>query len=315
MPTFIDTLPASTAEFFAGKEGFEFNDTREGDLGNAWFCAEASALAYKDGAFALSLAPQLETLGWSVQVFNEDPTQVVLLLSKTVAVIAFRGTRVAGFPDLLRKVPIDVQDLTTDFSILLIKYPKQGRVHSGFFGAFEKFWASHGRTILDLTTHRSVFLTGHSLGAAIATVGARDLELVRALYTFGSPRVGDADFEKGFEQIGLPVYRFVHEHDLVTTVPLPEMGYRHVGDMLHIVGGADALKVSRDTQHTLLDALQHNLGALPDNLINGLTGTLKIGHLDVAQFPVPDDALADHAPTNYTTKLKAISDGGRRLPP
>lgn len=337
MSTFLSTLPASTTGFFAENNDFVFADTRQGDSGNAWFCAEASALAYKDPAFILEVAPRLGE-PWSVKVFNADPTLAVLLLSESVAVLAFRGTRVAAFPDLLRPDPINLQDLTTDFSVRLGP-PPPGQVHSGFLKAYNDFWNVHRKEILDLTTHRSLFLTGHSLGAAIATVAARDLQLIRALYTFGSPTVGDADFARGFQAIGLPVFRFVHEHDLVTTVPLPEMHYQHVGDILHIVGDADAPKLTRDPQHTLPEALKHNVAAIPEDIMNrfsGMRGIIDSGfthfHLPgladlnpgalqrnllsgIANFPLPVDALADHAPTNYTTKLKKISDGGRNLPP
>ena len=56
----------------------------------------------------------------------------------------------------------------------------------------------------------------------------------------------------------MPVYRFVHAFDLVTTVPLEEMEYRHVGDILHIEGG-DADQVTRQPQHSLVAALSCGL--------------------------------------------------------
>jgi len=95
-------------------------------------------------------------------------------------VLAFRGTRVAAFPDLLREVPINLRDLTSDFSAVLKPHPKSGRVHEGFLAAYTTFWSAHGREILNLIGGRSLFLTGHSLGGALATVAAADIPGISA---------------------------------------------------------------------------------------------------------------------------------------
>ena len=313
MPTFIETLPASTTVFFSGIEDTQFEDVRQLSLVDAWICAEAAALTYKDDAFIVELGVKLRPELWQVRTFSEGPTSAILICRDGIAILAFRGTRVVAFPDILRKAPIDFQDLTTDFSIALMKHPKRGLVHAGFFGAYTRFWAIHGKEILDLTAHRSLFVTGHSLGAAIATVAARDLELVRALYTFGSPRVGDAEFQAGFIDIGLPVYRFVHEYDLVATVPLEEMNYRHVGDMLHIKGEGKAVHLATaDRQHTVFDSLTQGVTVAPTFLVEAARFIVQhIGKLDLENAPVPDVALAQHAPWNYSTKLKALKAGAR----
>jgi hypothetical protein len=65
-----------------------------------------------------------------------------------------------------------------------------------------------------------VFVTGHSLGGALATLAARHIRMLGYdvdLYTFASPRVGDPTFAKSFQ--GLNCYRIANSEDVVTVVP------------------------------------------------------------------------------------------------
>jgi Lipase (class 3) len=76
----------------------------------------------------------------------------------------------------------------------------------------------------------SIVVTGHSLGAALATLYVLDNALTDriknpTIYTFASPRVGDASFASAFDSLGLTSWRVVNELDLVPRVPL---GYTHV---------------------------------------------------------------------------------------
>lgn len=108
-----------------------------------------------------------------------------------------------------------------------------GLVHSGFRNECDKLWsviAKHQLTHENKTLH----ITGHSLGAAMATVCASRMEeytAVESLTTFGSPRVGTRKFVKA---ISTPHKRFVNNNDLVTKVPLFIMGYKHHGDQQYI---------------------------------------------------------------------------------
>ncbi len=76
----------------------------------------------------------------------------------------------------------------------------------------------------------AIWLSGHSLGAALATLAAYRLLLygfdVRGLVTFGSPRVGDGAFAAFLEQEATAdgvfgnFLRHVNDNDIITTVPL-----------------------------------------------------------------------------------------------
>jgi triacylglycerol lipase len=86
---------------------------------------------------------------------------------------------------------------------------------------------------LELPQNTKIVCTGHSLGAAIATIVASRLD-ADELYTFGSPRVGNKAFVDEMMNDKIKHYRFVNNNDVVTTVPFAFMGYRHNGDLIYI---------------------------------------------------------------------------------
>ena len=131
-----------------------------------------------------------------------------------LAVVSFRGTDVK-----------DSSNLVFDVDLELVKWEGAGRVHEGFLSALEEVREDLESAIESVRPCRLVY-TGHSLGAAMATLMA-GLHRPDALYTFGSPLVGDSDFVAGLQ--GLTNYRYVDCCDLVARVPPEELGYRHLG--------------------------------------------------------------------------------------
>src|SRR5213079_949071 len=71
---------------------------------------------------------------------------------------------------------------------------------------------------------KPLFLTGHSMGGALAVLTACRLAKMGrppvAIYTFGAPRVGDRNFCAGYS---LPTYRIINGLDLVPEMPLASM--------------------------------------------------------------------------------------------
>jgi triacylglycerol lipase len=122
-------------------------------------------------------------------------------------------------------------DLKTNIDIRLSNWTEGGRVHSGFKAALEEIWGELRPEIGKLQTQGlKIWLTGHSLGAALATLAADRLQDVQGLYTFGSPRVGDKGFQAHFQVLA---FRVVNGKDIVATVP-GEDPFRHVGDIVWI---------------------------------------------------------------------------------
>jgi hypothetical protein len=74
-----------------------------------------------------------------------------------------------------------------------------------------------------------VFVTGHSLGGALAVLAASVLlsegrQQIAAVYTYGQPRVGDPEFSAAFDaKLGALTFRYVNDLDIVPHVPLTRM--------------------------------------------------------------------------------------------
>ena len=75
-----------------------------------------------------------------------------------------------------------------------------------------------GSVIDELPDGYSLYITGHSLGGALAVIATKELDrdTLAACYTFGSPRVGNEEFG---EEIRAPIYRIVNAADGVPRVP------------------------------------------------------------------------------------------------
>lgn len=76
----------------------------------------------------------------------------------------------------------------------------------------------------------ALYITGHSLGAALAVLAAAMLhvspryacirEKLRGVYTFGQPLMGDQEFSDACDaRFGELVFRHVYGHDIVTHLP------------------------------------------------------------------------------------------------
>lgn len=99
-----------------------------------------------------------------------------------------------------------------------------------------------------------VYIIGHSMGGALATVCALDLKYYFGLhdvrvYTFGSPRVGNDAFVNYFDWQVQESFRTTHNRDIVPSVPLQIMGFRHVPREVWQVdfAGHEALTICSDS--------------------------------------------------------------------
>ncbi len=129
-----------------------------------------------------------------------------------------------------------------------------GRVHKGFYNALSPLYNSVRSEIHNRlkSGNKSLYFTGHSRGAALATLCAYgyraedDNAKVGGIYLFGSPRVGDAVFNKEYDRLGLArnTFRWVRYRDFANQFPdytssLPRYRtttnrYYHVGSLNYI---------------------------------------------------------------------------------
>ncbi len=157
---------------------------------------------------------------------NKEATRGYVAARRDDIVLAFRGTD-------------EVEDWIINLKFLQVK-DNGAMVHQGFALALSSIWDKAEETLRNLTRckNRKIWITGHSLGGALATLATRRVANMNLgpleTYTFGQPRVGDDVMKK---QIVSPFYRFAYVSDPITFAPfsIPKtVKYVHAGTLKQI---------------------------------------------------------------------------------
>ncbi|MCO5568773.1 hypothetical protein L7F22_022473 [Adiantum nelumboides] len=152
-------------------------------------------------------------------------------------VVAFRGTQENSIQNWM-------EDLY--FRQLDLNYPgcTGAMVHRGFFTAYHNTTLrprviSAVMGILQDMDGLNVYVTGHSMGGAMAAFCSLDLVANYGLrnvrtVTFGQPRIGNSIFAEYFIKMVPQTYRMTHAHDMVPHLPpyyslFPQQSYHHFG--------------------------------------------------------------------------------------
>ena len=145
-----------------------------------------------------------------------------------MAVLAFRGTQ-------------QVKDWMTNLDAATMPVSSSGgntlgNVHRGFNEAFLSV-RDQIDPLLVGDDDLPLFITGHSLGGALATLATWYLkgDSLAACYTFGAPRVGDMGLMDRFRT---PIYRIVNGTDPVPFVPPSKRAVSFAKHALRLVGTA-----------------------------------------------------------------------------
>lgn len=185
---------------------------------NCHHMAQMAAIAYLDENEAKE---KYKDLGYTNhKFFNEDGAQCYAVWSSDAYVLCFRGTE-----------PDEFSDILADLNAIPDRAELDGYVHDGFQDELEKLWTDVEAHVTRNLKNRKLFICGHSLGGAMATVCAsRLVDQIDALYTYGSPRVGSHSFVEALKIIH---YRHVNNNDIVPCVP-PYPLYSHHGILRYI---------------------------------------------------------------------------------
>ncbi|KAJ9065188.1 hypothetical protein DSO57_1022222 [Entomophthora muscae] len=133
-----------------------------------------------------------------------------------------------------------IQDLV--YLMAPVPYAKGAKIQLGFKQMHQKLYTDiigPLREALDKYPDSKLLVTGHSLGAALATVMASDLlhrEVVHSqrlnVITFGEPRVGNLEFARWYNSQPAHITRIVNENDIVPHLNPASLGYvNHVSEM------------------------------------------------------------------------------------
>ncbi|KAF8883383.1 alpha/beta-hydrolase [Mucidula mucida] len=205
-------------------------------------------------------------------------------------IVAHQGTDPDNILSVLNDAAFFLEDLSTNLiSGLNVNDIK---VHSGFQNAFERTAAEIMAAVQDgLTSTGStkVIVTGHSLGAAIATLdalmfkSALDPSISVTATLFGSPRVGDQAFANFADKaLGTSLARITNQADPVPLLPPRFLEFVHASGEVHINSvdangnAVDAVQCAgqenrdcSDKDNLLQSDVQNHLGPYFDNISFG----------------------------------------------
>ena len=169
----------------------------------------------------------------SINLLDYEGAQCYLLGNKDIAVIVFRGTE-----------PKQKSDIWADLKTWKKKSQTKGSIHSGFMGETDKVWESVQKFVSD-NKDKDLYIAGHSLGGAMASVASSRLQNhgpLKTTYTYGSPRVGNSswrDYQTWSHQ------RIQNNNDVVTQTPPMLLGFRHHVPSVYINHYGNIRKLTR----------------------------------------------------------------------
>ncbi|MBS0263925.1 MAG: hypothetical protein JSS02_18445 [Planctomycetes bacterium] len=319
IPPFADYV------YFEDPHRFPFRPlAAEFDPVNAGWLMDASMLVYgEEGWIRERVSRFAEAVrGVRVRLFNGTSTQGLVLQLPEVVIVAFRGTRIDRILDGIDLLPrpagapaeerrragvlwaVNWRDFLSDAKFAL----GSDGIHLGFRQALDQpgVWTEIVAYLATLG-ERPVWFTGHSLGAALATIAAARyaaMRPVQGLYTFGSPRVGNRQF---VQSVPANAMRIVNNADLVAGLPPPIAGYKHAGQFKFLCAQGTIGDDHRNRDPWQV-RLQKTLTALqqlvPEGVKRGLSNPREfLQRLQELDIELPQSRWSDHAPVNYACKI------------
>jgi len=274
-----------------------------GDIRNAQFLAVASDLAYYpqgQGGPAFK-----EQFGLEAVLFSVGNTQAYVATDANNIVVAFRGTEspttIDGLKDWL---------VTNAANFLILPEGRMGtdfaaagvgaRFHQGFVNAITDIWdpvfakVQAERTAND----RPLWLTGHSLGGALALLAAwlfqRKFVPVHQIYTYGGPMIGNEQAAKAINlAYANKIFRYV---DLIDPIPkLPTVSLAD-SSFIHCECEIGLGAVSQG-----MTGAAEQLGSLVSQAVNGIINATLADDIWKAVM----GRLSAHSLDNYKRRIQS----------
>lgn len=181
-------------------------------------------------------------------------------------VLAFRGT------ETVRDWMVDAYALQVPHKIV-IEEPVRfsidaGKIHAGFSTRWTNIRNNVLKSVTDIYPEtdktRTLLITGHSLGGAMAVLASLELVLRGwnvCVVTFGSPKVGDSDFARLIKYNFKEKYLRVENHgDWITQVPGIQ-DWSHAGEKFRVGSWTNYLRLPM-SRHHLMDSYRKSLKSL-----------------------------------------------------
>jgi hypothetical protein len=233
-------------------------------------------------------------------------------------VIAFRGT----LPLNLLQIPT-LRDWLSDFQAIAIPTPEfPGLIHQGFYGAwsvlFPKVMAEL-KPKLAATPTRSVYVTGHSKGGAIAPLIAWSLLQAgikaEKVVTFAAAKPADAGFSEKYDAAGIVHARYEYDNDIVPHFPLSDGGFLDILSALPVIGEQFKFVGERFDYRPVgtLFYIEENDQIIPDNATLRSKRDLGLA-LEILQHGI-SGFVAEHSISCGSGYMTAIAPVGVCPPP
>jgi triacylglycerol lipase len=243
---------------------------------NAAVLAQLALAAYGDEQEAKAAAAQMGLTDFRWIDLNEQFQDVYAFVASgpDFAVLAFRGTKD------WKNWMTDLQATAVRFAWIFQGAGEVGEIHAGvghaLFDAWQKIQIALDEVIprppadsdpaaVANVKERTLWLTGHSLGGALAVVAGAAFSMwteqvkrqINGIYTFGQPRIGLYRFCGEYDhQLQARTFRFVNKKDLVPRVPFRGWDYADVGSMIHFDSKGTPRRESAEWNNFLSRSLQ-----------------------------------------------------------
>jgi pimeloyl-ACP methyl ester carboxylesterase len=270
----------------------------------AHYLAAACDLAYLDEK--QGRLEYASDLGLDANLVSVDNTQAYVGENENSIVIAFRGSQspssLDGVKDWLLTnarnfLVLPEGRIGTDFAAAGVG----ARFHRGFMDALAEIWGSlYDRVDEAYARHeRPVWVTGHSLGGALALLCAWRMHQqfipIHQVCSFGAPMIGNQAAADAFaREFPNQIYRYVDAGDLVPKLPMMSLlhnNYNHCEQ--EIVVGESQIVTAAKVLSTV--AVQTVDGAIDSGAVDVIWGELRKG-------------MPSHLMGNYLTRLTTSDD-------